>query len=167
MSRRRIIILAIVLASAQQATAQPATAASAASAPEPITPGTACGAAGVGNAWRYPPGSTRREPVRTVRPADTAARPGGWSKRVDDAGDWEACLMPRPPTACAPRMITGWGRCRPMSDPPGQPRTLPAAPLGQRATVIDQDWLGRQTWECRAITTGPARWVPIDGYCRR
>lgn len=161
-------ILAFLLAcAAAAAQAQPAAPASAASAAETITPGTACGAAGVGNAWRYPPGSTRREPVLTVRPADTAARPGGWSKRVDDAGTWVACLMPRPPTACAARAVVSWGRCRPMSDPPGQPRTLPAAPLGQRATVIDQEWMGRQTWECRTITPGPARWVPTDGYCRR
>ncbi len=76
-----------------------------------------------------------------------------------------------PGTACcAARAVVSWGaghRCRPMSDPPGQPRMLPAAPLGQRATVIDQEWMGRQTWACVAQATGPARWVPTDGYCRR
>ena len=42
-----------------------------------------------------------------------------------------------------------------------------ALPLQLNATVIDQEWMGRQTWECRTITPGPARWVPTDGYCRR
>ena len=74
-----------------------------------------------------------------------------------------ACLMPRLPAACAPRTITRPGRCRPMSDPPGQPH-LPAAPLGQRATVIDQEWMGRQTWNAAPSRPAPPA-GPTDGDC--
>ena len=164
-----VILLALFeAAKAQDPAATPASAASAA-ASLAATPDTKCGAAGTGIVWRYEPGATRRSKTLISRP-EQGAKPGAWAKRVDASGEWVGCRMPVPPPDCVARSVREWGdggRCKALTDPPGQAVILPAATIGKRRTLIDKDWRGRQEWECRAMIDAPAAWVPTGGYCAK
>jgi hypothetical protein len=162
-----LVAVCILLILSEWATAQPASAASEPAAP--YTLNTACGAAGTGYRMIYVPGEGRRSKSPPITLEAQNAKPGQLAKRIDGRGEIVACYMPRAPLVCAPRTVESFGaggRCKPMSDPPGQPHTLPAARLGKREGILDQTWRGRQEWECRTMADGP-RWVPIDGYCSR
>lgn len=154
--------------------AQPAPAASAASAPElALTPGTLCGAAGVGNAMRYTAESpSRRVPVPEARPASKAVA-GEWASLVDGQGVWQACRMPPKPKDCPPMPVPGkWTGAGGAQCAPNNGAMLPGRNVGPvDITAYSQGYFaanpapgqrrGSLTYECR-----PEGWVLIRQSCQ-
>lgn len=155
---KHIIIIAAILATSAQA--------------QEATPGTACGAAGTGDAMRYTKESpTKRVKVRESRGADDA-KPGALSYRVNATGEWVPCNMPPKPKDCPPMPalqkweIDGGKACATM---PG--KMLPGRNIGPAEVTVfsqgyfDAPWPGKRkgslTYECR-----PEGWVLTKQSCR-
>lgn len=129
-----------------------------------LTPGTACGARGVG---RLDAGPFRGAIVEREAPG----------QRVDEGGNWVICAMPIEPAAidCGARVILVWrgksGRwCQ------AQRRSTPSGTLGdtflargaRNGTPLDQaqpPLVGYRKFECTLTENGPA-WVTVASYCR-
>lgn len=108
-----------------------------------LTPGTECGAPGVG-----------------IHDRLDAIYAGQWPhRRVNDAGRWEECGLP-PAHDCreqaSPRWFMSYGWCSPRT------AVIPSGYLGDRHTARDvtPPYVGTRTYECRRID-GIAQWVAV------
>lgn len=118
--------------------------------PADITHDTACGAPGVG--YEGIRSSSTERLVQKQQPG----------LRVSGSGWWVACAMP---PACPEKATAPWEAAMPRHGKlarcaPGI-SSIRAGKIGDKRTVIDRDWQGRQTWQCTSVG-----WTLIDAYCR-